>query len=126
MRLCSFFIITVITFLNYAGLFTAKPTKPTGLSHSSLTISSFSMTWTAATADFAIKDYKVVLKKKADNSVIRTAPNITSASASFNGLETFTTYIVEISAQTRFNIFSEAATLEVTTDQGGRYNDLEF
>ena len=77
------------------------------------------MTWTAATADFAIKDYKVVLKKKADNSVIRTAPNINSTSASFSGLEKFTTYIVEISAQTHFNIFSEAATLEVTTDQGG-------
>ena len=126
---CLMFNFTVVlaiflfSILNYTWLFTAKPSKPTGLSHSSLTISSFSMTWNAATpADFAIKDYKVVLKKNADNSEVRTSPGITVTSTSFSGLDAFTTYIVEISAQSTVNVFSDTATQEVTTDQGGIYN----
>ena len=80
------------------------------------------MTWnTAAPADFAIKDYKVVLKKKADNSVVRTISNIRSTCMSFSGLEMYTTYTVEISAQSNLNAFSDAAILEVTTD-GGIYS----
>ena len=112
----------VKTILNYIVLFAAKPSKPTGLSYSLLTISSFSMTWNAAIpADFAIKDYKVVLKKKADSNVVRTIFNIRSTCTSFSGLETFTTYVVEISAQSNLNVFSDASTLEVTT-HGGMYS----
>jgi len=99
--------------------FQAKPSKPTGLSHSSLTSASFIVTWTASNpGDFAIKDYKAVIKKKADNSVVRTISNISSTSTSVSGLAAFTAYIVEISAQSILNAFSDAATHEVTTNQG--------
>ena len=77
------------------------------------------MTWTASNpADFAIKDYKAVIKKKADNSVVQTIPNIPSRSTSVSGLAAFTAYIVEISAQSIANAFSDAATHEVTTNEG--------
>jgi len=99
--------------------FQAKPSKPTGLSHSALTDASFTVTWTASNpADFAIKDYKAVIKKKADNSVVRTISNILSTSTSVGGLAGFTAYIVEISAQSVVNAFSDAATHEVTTNEG--------
>ena len=81
------------------------------------------MTWTASSpADFAIKDYKAVIKKKADNSVVRTISNVLSTSTSVGGLAAFTAYIVELSAQSVVNAFSDATTHEVTTNQGCMHN----
>ena len=81
------------------------------------------MTWIAANpVDFAIKDYKAVITKKTDSNVVRTISNINSTSTSVRGLVAFTTYIVEISARSSVNAFSDASTLEVTTDQGGMHN----
>ena len=101
----------------------AKPSKPFGISKSSLTNSSFSLNWNASTpADFPIKDYKAVLKKKADSSLVKTNSNVASTTTTFNGLESFTEYIVEISAQSSLGAFSDVATLEVKTDEGGIYN----
>ena len=99
--------------------FLAKPTTPSGITHTSLTNTSFSVSWTAPASDFPIKDYKAVIKTKADNNVVETKSGLTSTSASFSGLNPFTEYIVEISAQSSLNVFSNAGTLEVKTDEGG-------
>ena len=101
-------------------MLTAKPSKPSGVSHSSLTNASVSLTWSSGTpVDFPIEDYKAVIKKKADNTVIATESNLISTSTTFSGLTSFTDYIIEISAQSSLGLFSEAAIYEVKTDEGG-------
>ena len=100
-------------------LFLAKPTTPSGIIHSSLTNRSFSVSWTAPASDFPIKDYKAIIKTKADDDVVETKSGLTSASTTFIDLNLFTEYIVEISAQSTLNAFSNAGKLEVKTDQGG-------
>ena len=109
---CQFLIAHFLFFL-------AKPTTPSGITHSSLTNTSFSVSWTAPASDFPIKDYKAVIKTTADNNVVETKLGLTSTSTSFSGLNVFTEYIVEISAQSSLNVFSNAGTLEVRTDEGG-------
>ena len=107
---------------------TAKPSRISGISPSSITNTSFSLSWNPATpADFPIKDYKAVLnkavlKKNADGSIVKTNYNLTSTTTTFNGLESFTEYIVEISAQSSLGAFSDVAKHEVKTDQGGTYD----
>ena len=98
----------------------AKPTTPSGITHTSLTNTSFSVSWNVVPAtDFPHKDYKAVIKTKADNNVVETKSALASTSTSFSGLNPFTEYIVEISAQSSLNVFSNAGTLEVKTDEGG-------
>ena len=63
----------------------------------------------------------VVLKKKADGSIVKTNYNLISTTTTFNGLESFTEYIVEISAQSSLGVFSNAAKHEVKTDEGGMF-----
>ena len=45
--------------------------------------------------------------------------NLKTTSTAVSGLDTFTEYITEISAQSSLRVFSDAATYEVTTDEGG-------
>ena len=108
-----------IYFVIFFFFFLAKPTTPSGITHSSLTNTSFSVSWTAPASDFAIKDYKAVIRTKADNNVVETKLGLTTTSTTFSGLNVFTEYIVEISAQSSLNVFSNAGTLEVKTDEGG-------
>ena len=104
-------------------MLTAKPSKISGISNSSVTNTSFSLSWNAATpADFPIKDYKAVLKKEADVSIVKTISNLTSTTTTFNGLKSFTEYIVEVSAQSSLGVFSDVTTHEVKTDEGGIYD----
>ena len=101
----------------------AKPSRISGISPSSITNTSFSLSWNPATpADFPIKDYKAVLKKKADGSIVKTNSNLTSTATTFNGLESFTEYIVEITAQSSLGVFSDVAAHEVKTSKTGMYH----
>ena len=63
-----------------------------------------------------------VLKKKADGSIVKTNSNLTSTSTIFNGVQPFTEYIVEISAQSSLGEFSDVATHVVKTEEGGTYD----
>ena len=102
---------------------TATPSRISGISPSSITNTSFLLNWNAATpADFPIRDYKVALKKKADSSLVKTNSNVASTTTTFNGLESFTEYIVEISAQSSLGVFSGVTTHEVKTDEGGIFD----
>ena len=69
--------------------------------------------------DFPIKDYKAVIKKKTSNTVIVTISNLKTTSAAVSGLDSFTEYIIEISAQSSLGVFSDPAIYEIKTDEGG-------
>lgn len=91
---------------------------PSGISNSSVSNIGFFLTWNASTADFAIKYYKTLIKKKINNTVIAVVSNLTSTSTTFSGLESSTDYIVEISAQSSIGAVSDVATHEVRTEEG--------
>ena len=51
--------------------------------------------------------------------MIVTLSNLNSTSTAVSGLDSFTEYIAEISAQSSLGVFSDAATYEVKTNEGG-------
>ena len=53
---------------------------------------------------------------------MKTNSNLASTTITFNGLESFTEYIVEISAQSSLGVFSDVTTHEVKTDEGGIFD----
>ena len=91
---------------------------PSGISNSSVTNVGFLLSWNASTADFAIKYYKVVIKKKINNTLVAVVSNLTLTSTNFSGLESSTDYSVEISAESSIGVFSDVATHEVKTEEG--------
>ncbi|MBI9052801.1 MAG: M4 family metallopeptidase [Bacteroidales bacterium] len=93
---------------------TQAPTAPTGLSSSSITETSFTLSWNAASDNVAVTGYDVYQNGSSIGSVTGTSANITSLTAS-------TTYAMTVKAKDAAgNISTISSTLNVTTaDQTG-------
>lgn len=96
-----------------------KPTTPFGIKNASLTNTSVTVVWNPPKAEFPIKNYKSVIKTKQEGTVIQTKQELNTTSASFFGLSAFTEYLVEVSAQSTVNVFSNPGYMLFRTDEGG-------
>jgi Zn-dependent metalloprotease/chitodextrinase len=93
---------------------TQTPTAPTGLSSSSITETSFTLSWNAASDNVAVTGYDVYQNGSSIGSVTGTSANITGLTAS-------TTYAMTVKAKDAAgNVSATSSTLNVTTaDQTG-------
>ena len=91
---------------------TQAPTTPTGLASSSITTSSFDVSWTASTDNVGVTGYNVYLNGSLDGST-------TSTNYSFSGLTASTTYAVAVEAMDAAGNTSGQASINVTTSGTG-------
>ncbi|PLX23674.1 MAG: hypothetical protein C0597_00750, partial [Marinilabiliales bacterium] len=88
---------------------TQAPTAPTGLSSSSITETSFTLSWNASTDNVGVTGYDVYQNGSLLGSVTGTSANVTGLTAS-------TTYAMTVRAKDAAgNISSSSSTLNVTT-----------
>lgn len=85
------------------------PTAPTGLTNSSLTQSSFTLSWTASTDNVGVTGYNVYR----NGSLLK---SVTGTSTSIDGLSASTSYSMSVRARDAAgNLSSSSSTLVVTT-----------
>lgn len=89
---------------------TQAPSAPSNLSASNITMTSFTLSWTASTDNVGVSGYDIYQ----DNVKINTAP-VTSTSYAVSGLVTNTTYIYYVQASDAAGNTSNSSTLNVTT-----------
>ncbi len=93
------------------GSDTEAPTTPTSLASSSITTSSFDVSWTASTDNVGVTGYNVYLNGSLDGTTV-------STSYSFSGLSVGTTYTVAVEAEDAAGNTSAQASINVTTSGG--------
>ncbi len=114
---------TVLVSTHGRGVFTAQPfssgggdteapTTPTNLVSSSVTTSSFTVSWNASTDNVGVTGYNVYLNGSLDGSTA-------STSYDFSGLNAGTTYAVAVEAVDAASNVSGQASINVTTDAAG-------
>lgn len=91
---------------------TDPPSTPTSLASSSITSSSFSVSWTASTDNIGVTGYNVYLDGALDG-------NTASTNYSFSGLAASTAYSVAVEAIDAANNTSGQASINVTTSGTG-------
>ncbi|MEM7297193.1 MAG: S8 family serine peptidase, partial [Bacteroidota bacterium] len=94
---------------NGGGGDTQAPSTPTGLSASSITTSSFDVSWNASSDNVGVTGYNVYLGGSLDGTS-------TSTSYSFSGLTASTTYAVAVEAFDAAGNTSGQASTNITTD----------
>ena len=95
--------------LNVTTIDTHAPSAPSGLTTSSITETSFSLTWTPSTDNVGVTGYDIYMNGKLISSV-------SSPTASITGLTLLTTYNMTVKAKDASgNISSESSVLKVTT-----------
>ncbi len=94
--------------VNISGVTDNPPTAPTDLSSSSITQTSFSLSWTASTDNIGVTGYDVYI----DGSLVG-SPTTTSYDAT--GLTAGTTYAVSVKAKDTEGNESSASNISVTT-----------
>lgn len=91
---------------------TQAPSTPSGLASSSVTSSSFNVSWTASTDNVGVTGYNVYLNGSLDGTTA-------STSYSFSGLAASTTYTVAVEANDAAGNTSAQGSLNVTTSSVG-------